>query len=524
MPLVIDILSPTMNPTILAIDGGGVRGVIPLEFLVLIQEHLGPSCPLQDLVDLAVGTSSGGLSTLGLFKMKWNARKCSDMFDRVARRIFHERRESAISRFFRTVFKAELPLAILPRWVLWLLHDGCYDSGTFDLALKDVFGDDHRIFGAFDRQSTAISGTRFGVVATSIAKDTHSCVFGNFNSDHGSTDNCEFKIVRPLNPHHEPLVWEAFFPTADIRDIGSFQDGGLRDNFAAGIARRLVRQVWPSRKHPARLLSIGTGAIPQPSAETPHFRHVFRDSFVRRGFDAWMASMDTDPKWMEMFNQLDEADKPDYFRFNVHLREIPNAIDSVEAMDDYRNLVILQAGSTALARDAAIAFLISRLYFVVEAIPETGNLPLSCRGTVRCKGVARQIITAIERLHPQRLDFITDSESLGSFQALEDVCRGCGRYRKAVSFFINHLDETVNIYLRSNSQKRWRINGFPDTVRSFILAQKIDSPFGQHHHGRAGIAACSECTAHVGPFQGKRRKRASDVSQQDGGGKRSRVA
>lgn len=58
-PLVIDVLPPTMNPTVLAIDGGGVRGVIPLEFLVLMQEHLGPSCPLQDLVELAVGTSSG---------------------------------------------------------------------------------------------------------------------------------------------------------------------------------------------------------------------------------------------------------------------------------------------------------------------------------------------------------------------------------------------------------------------------------------------------------------------------------
>lgn len=57
-PLVVDTLPPTMNPTILAIDGGGVRGVIPLEFLILIQESLG-SCALQDLIDLGIGTSSG---------------------------------------------------------------------------------------------------------------------------------------------------------------------------------------------------------------------------------------------------------------------------------------------------------------------------------------------------------------------------------------------------------------------------------------------------------------------------------
>jgi patatin-like phospholipase/acyl hydrolase len=50
-----------MNPTILAIDGGGVRGVIPLEYLTLIQENLGQDCNLRDLVDLAVGPSSGVL-------------------------------------------------------------------------------------------------------------------------------------------------------------------------------------------------------------------------------------------------------------------------------------------------------------------------------------------------------------------------------------------------------------------------------------------------------------------------------
>ncbi|THC94529.1 hypothetical protein EYZ11_006011 [Aspergillus tanneri] len=57
--MVIDVLPPTMNPTILAIDGGGVRGGIPLEYLLLIQESLGPQCKIQELVDLSVGSSSG---------------------------------------------------------------------------------------------------------------------------------------------------------------------------------------------------------------------------------------------------------------------------------------------------------------------------------------------------------------------------------------------------------------------------------------------------------------------------------
>lgn len=57
-PLTVDVLPPTMSPTILALDGGGVRGVIPLEFLLLLQEHLHP-CNVQDVIDLSIGTSSG---------------------------------------------------------------------------------------------------------------------------------------------------------------------------------------------------------------------------------------------------------------------------------------------------------------------------------------------------------------------------------------------------------------------------------------------------------------------------------
>jgi hypothetical protein len=52
-----------MNPTILAIDGGGVRGGIPLEYLLLVQESLGKDCRIHDLIDLSVGSSSGTFET-----------------------------------------------------------------------------------------------------------------------------------------------------------------------------------------------------------------------------------------------------------------------------------------------------------------------------------------------------------------------------------------------------------------------------------------------------------------------------
>ena len=53
---------PTAGVRILSIDGGGIRGVVPLEFLGILQDAVGPDCPIRDLFDLAFGTSSGGIS------------------------------------------------------------------------------------------------------------------------------------------------------------------------------------------------------------------------------------------------------------------------------------------------------------------------------------------------------------------------------------------------------------------------------------------------------------------------------
>ena len=55
----IRLLPPSAGVRILSIDGGGIYGVVPLEFLQLLQEVIGPSVPIPDLIDEAFGTSSG---------------------------------------------------------------------------------------------------------------------------------------------------------------------------------------------------------------------------------------------------------------------------------------------------------------------------------------------------------------------------------------------------------------------------------------------------------------------------------
>lgn len=59
MDVEVRLLPKTAAVRVITIDGGGVRGVIPLRLLLEMQKMLGDECPLADLVDVVGGTSSG---------------------------------------------------------------------------------------------------------------------------------------------------------------------------------------------------------------------------------------------------------------------------------------------------------------------------------------------------------------------------------------------------------------------------------------------------------------------------------
>src|ERR1700739_820637 len=104
--------------------------------------------------------------------MQWGVLTCSQVFDRLARRIFHERRKSAISWVFRSFFGFRSIFGEIHKWLTWILNDGCYDASIFDLTLKDVFSENRRIVDSLDSNTSTglFSKTKVGVVATSIAR------------------------------------------------------------------------------------------------------------------------------------------------------------------------------------------------------------------------------------------------------------------------------------------------------------------------------------------------------------------
>ena len=159
---------PTAGIRILSIDGGGVRGIIPLESLSLLQQLLGPDCPIQELVDLGFGTSAGGLVILSLFLQNATVEKSSTVFRTFTRRLFGQstgqdtNMASGLMRILKTC-----------------VHDSMYSSEDLQDALIQQFGRRTRMF---DYNPCLPSGTKVAVIACS-SKDSSARIFANYNGE-----------------------------------------------------------------------------------------------------------------------------------------------------------------------------------------------------------------------------------------------------------------------------------------------------------------------------------------------------
>ncbi|KAL9606564.1 MAG: hypothetical protein Q9179_000289 [Wetmoreana sp. 5 TL-2023] len=184
---------PTAGINILSIDGGGVRGAVPLEFLSILQEILGDDCPIQDLFDLAFGTSSGGLIVLCLFIRQWGVEQCVRVFDTITREFFRGQRRKG-SGF----------LGCIRHLASCWLSDGIYDVKALEVVLKDVFGAYERMFGSVQVNQRC----KIAVTATTIS-DASPFIFSNYNGIGNHRGDCGYKLSRPAAIKDEPYTWEA---------------------------------------------------------------------------------------------------------------------------------------------------------------------------------------------------------------------------------------------------------------------------------------------------------------------------
>ncbi|KAI1101208.1 hypothetical protein F4804DRAFT_17888 [Jackrogersella minutella] len=443
VPTVIQLLPAYSGLRVLTLDGGGVRGIVELTVLKAIEDRIG--LPLQRFFDLVVGTSTGGIISLGFGHKQWSVDECMTQFQNLVAKAF-------------TPHKAQKYPWL--KHVELIIKKGRYKTKPLEDALKLALGSGS-LFGSPETHVT--QPLKVAVTATSEA-GTKPYILSNYNvrriptpPSKGSTSTpaLDYTKYRPTRPSNELQIWQAaratsaapgyFKPFSGI--YPELMDGAILHNNPIEIAMEEARHIALAGSlcaTPDIVLSLGTGLqkdtyhqedkpsiaskiFPKSQPKLSFFKMLF--TMVK---NQMQLNLDADARWTTWYQKIHTNQElvDRCYRINPDLGVAPPLMDDVVKVTFLRQTVTGWTNTDADAKcnigRIACTLVASSFYFEhTGSVRSRPNSSLELNGMIRC-----------------RLSDPAELKALGRF-----LDSGL----KSVSFVVigtDELDQTVSIPLQ----------------------------------------------------------------------------
>uniref|UniRef100_UPI0037E90F52 calcium-independent phospholipase A2-gamma-like n=1 Tax=Semicossyphus pulcher TaxID=241346 RepID=UPI0037E90F52 len=288
---------------VLSIDGGGTRGVVPLQVLKLLEAETGKK--IHQLFDYVCGVSTGAVLAFMLGLAHFSLEECADMYRRFGSEVFRQN-----------------PLVGTMK-MGW--NHSYYNTETWETILQEKLGHRVLITTARDELSPKVSAVS---AVVNWGTSPKAFVFRNYNHKPGSlsryagASGCQmWQAVRASSA--APGYFQEFTLQSDIH-----QDGGILLNNPCALAVHESRLLWPNQPFQC-VLSLGTG----------RYDNVKRGPATSTSLRAKISNLISSATDTEgVHTLLDDLLAPDvYFRFNPMLSALvtldesrPRAMDQLQ--------------------------------------------------------------------------------------------------------------------------------------------------------------------------------------------------
>ncbi|MEQ2260851.1 hypothetical protein XENORESO_002224 [Xenotaenia resolanae] len=272
---------------ILAIDGGGTRGMLALQTLHKLQDLTGKR--IHQLFDYICGVSTGAILAfmLGIFQIPLE--ECEDMYRKLGSDIFKQN--------------------VIVGTVKMGWSHAFYDSEMWESILKERMGEGRMIESARDPHCPKVAA-----VSTIVNRGLplKAFVFRNYRFMPGVRSHylgdCKQKMWQAIRASSAaPGYFQEFVLGKDLH-----QDGGLLINNPTALAIHECKCLWPNTPLQC-VLSLGTGRY-----ETVGKNSTSYTSLKTKLAHVISSATDTE----EVHTMLDALLPPDtYFRFNPYMSE-----------------------------------------------------------------------------------------------------------------------------------------------------------------------------------------------------------
>lgn len=381
---------------ILSLDGGGVRGISELTIIQLLERALGPGLPIQAFFDLIVGTSTGGIISLGLGANGWSVAKCTRRFEELCHKAFKPKKGMWIPG-------VEHLLSLSNR----------YETAPIESALKEAFGQDRNLFAGardyIDDEAALHRSTKVAVVTVTTAGTV--ALLANYNRP-DEEEGASYQFHRSEKPLGEIKIWQAaratsaaptmFKPFAHDPSGQVYQDGALYYNCPVELAMREQRLIWEDMADscPDIILSVGTGVNANSRKPVAPKKSRFplisnTRALARIAVDHIQSSLNSEQTWKNFVhhNHAPNHVRDRYIRLNLRMEQDPPRMDEVNKLHELKEMTLSQF----TRRDAEIKAVADRLiatsfYFVLDhempfssSSDEDAVMGSIVTGTIHCR-------------------------------------------------------------------------------------------------------------------------------------------
>lgn len=251
-PISIYLRPEAASSRVLSLDSGGIRAIVQLEVLRLLEEEWLDKLSIRYFFDLIVGSGSGALIALGIATKGWSIKKCGFHVERILTQAFTKRTGRGlpgIGLLLESVSREK------------------WDSEALDFALKEAFGEDEPLFGALRSMESSASASNVAVTATSSSGSP--VLFASYNRR--CVEPLPYEFKRPDRPEQEIKLWEAaraamatprlfkpFFHEETKQIYSSAKPRHLNPIHLADSERRILKQDLDCPDAPDLIVSLGT--------------------------------------------------------------------------------------------------------------------------------------------------------------------------------------------------------------------------------------------------------------------------
>ncbi|CZR51334.1 uncharacterized protein PAC_01209 [Phialocephala subalpina] len=442
-PRSIYIKPETAGIRILLLDDGGVRSVIQLEILHLLEQELGGKLPIQLFFDMIVAKGSGSVVALGLLNTQWNLDDCIANFLRILKQSFSSQSRRKFSKLKNSTYK--------------------YHSKALEQSLREAFTENQALSGAgTDGRVGAVP--KIAIPVTSATKDASAGIK-------------IWEAARAAMAH--TLLFKPFKRTykATNQVYGSPEQDG--NPLATALSE--FKNIWGSSSSASldTVVSLGTGLGIGTTAA--HAGLDIRTNFWKTGRSIIRSSK---PRAQARFDQQCERTWNDHVkslstsngnhvRLNIDAIDLP-AFDDIEKADSLRNMVRTQIKSKEIRR-LACRLLAKLFYFEKTSEPEVSSNELFLRGDIFCRipdgtpalaEVGNLFLNG--RFHLSKLIVQEASGSPQPFdvsqQVIEDMIHDLQFRMPELKIRLSQQAAEVDITLLFANRKEYSISGFPRTL------------------------------------------------------------